>query len=189
MLVRANTVDEINDMVDLSMEQGYDLVIQGGIEAWVLADKLGAAGVGVIYTPRSRRRARKGREDETGSFVESPGIFQDKGIPFSIATLSSSISMNGLAGRDLTSLPLEAAFAVRGGADERTALKSITITPAKMLGLDDRIGSIEEGKDADILILNGSPLDYRTYVEQAIVAGKVAYDRQKDKVYPLHEHQ
>ena len=189
MLVRANTVDEISAMVDLSMEQGYDLVIQGGIEAWVLADKLGAAGVGVIYTPRSRRRARKGLEDETGSFVESPRIFQDKGIPFSTTTLSNSISMNGLAGRDLTSLPLEAAFAVRGGADERTALKSITITPAKMLGLDDRIGSLEEGKDADILILNGSPLDYRTYVEQAIVAGKVAYDRQKDKVYPLHEHQ
>ena len=189
MLVRANTVDEINAMVDLSMEQGYALVIQGGIEAWVLADKLGAAGVGVIYTPRTRRRARKGREDETGSFVESPRIFQEKGIPFSLATLSSSISMNGLAGRDLTSLPLEAAFAVRGGADERTALQSMTITPARMLGLEDRIGSLEEGKDADILILNGSPLDYRTYVEQAIVAGKVAYDRQEDKVYPLHEHQ
>ena len=189
MLVRANTVDEINSMVDLSMEQGYDLVIQGGIEAWVLADKLGAAGVGVIYTPRSRRRARKGREDETGSFVESPRIFQDKGIPFSIATLSNSISMNGLAGRDLTSLPLEAAFAVRGGADERTALQAMTITPARMLGLEDRIGSLEEGKDADILILNGSPLDYRTYVEQAIVAGKVAYDRHEDKVYPLHDHQ
>ncbi len=189
MLVRANTVNEINDMVDLSMEQGYDLVIQGGIEAWVLADKIAAAGVGVIYTPRSRRNARKGREDETGSFVESPRIFQEKGIPFAIATLSNSISMNGLAGRDLTSLPLEAAFAVRGGADERTALQAMTITPARMLGLDDRIGSLEEGKDADILILNGSPLDYRTYVEQAIVAGKVAYDRQEDKIYPLHEHQ
>ena len=189
MLVRANTVDEINDMVDLSMEQGYNLVIQGGIEAWVVADKLGVAGVGVIYTPRSRRNARKGREDETGSFVESPRIFQEKGIPFSLATLSNSISMNGLAGRDLTSLPLEAAFAVRGGADEKMALKAMTITPAKMLGLDDRIGSLEEGKDADILILNGSPLDYRTYVEQAIVAGKVAYDRHEDKVYPLHDHQ
>ena len=189
MLVRANTVGEINDMVDLSMEQGYDLVIQGGIEAWVLADKLGAAGVGVIYTPRSRRQARKGLENETGSFVESPRIFQEKGIPFSLATLSSSISMNGLAGRDLTSLPLEAAFAVRGGADERVALKAMTITPARMLGLEDRIGSLEEGKDADILILNGSPLDYRTYVEHAIVAGKVAYDRHKDKVYPLHDHQ
>lgn len=189
MLVRANTVDEINNMVDLSMEQGYDLVIQGGVEAWVLADKLGAAGVGVIYTPRTRRRARKGREEDTGSFVESPRLFQEKGIPFSLATLSNSISMNGLAGRDLTSLPLEAAFAVRGGADERTALKAITITPARMLGLEDRIGSLEEGKDADILILNGAPLDYRTYVDKAIVAGKVAYDRHEDKVYPLHEHQ
>lgn len=189
MLVRANTVSEINDMVDLAMEQGFDLVVQGGIEAWVVADKLAAAGVGVIYTPRMRRRARKGLEEETGSFVESPRIFQDKGIPFSIATLSNSISMNGLAGRDLTSLPLEAAFAVRGGADERAALKAITITPARMLGLDDRIGSLEEGKDADILILNGSPLDYRTYVEQAIVAGKVAYERKEDKVYPLHDRQ
>ena len=189
MLVRANTVNEINEMVDLSMEQGYDLVIQGGIEAWVMADKLGAAGVGVIYTPRSRRNARKGLEDETGSYVESPRLFQEKGIPFSLGTLSSSISMNGLAGRDLTSLPLEAAFAVRGGADEKTALKAITITPARMLGLEDRIGSLEEGKDADILILNGSPLDYRTYVEHAIVAGKVAYDRHEDKVYPLHDHQ
>lgn len=187
MLVQANTVDEINDMVDLAMEQNFDLVIQGGIEAWVVAEKLGAAGVGVIYTPRLRRRSQKGLEDETGSFVESPRLFQDKGIPFSIATLSNSISMNGLAGRDLTSLPLEAAFAVRGGADERAALQAITITPARMLGLDDRIGSLEEGKDADILILNGSPLDYRTYVEQAIVAGKLAYDRKEDKVYPVHD--
>ena len=89
--------------------------------------------------------------------------------------------MNGLAGRDLTSLPLDAAFAVRGGADEKTALKAITITPARMLGLEDRIGSLEEGKVPDILVLNGSPLGYHTYVEQAVVAGKVPYDRHGDK--------
>ena len=93
----------------------------------------------------------------------------------------------GLAGRDLTSLPLEAAFAVRGGASEKTALASITLTPAKMLGMDDRIGSIEAGKDADILILSGSPLDYRTYVEQAIVNGHLCYDRAADRVYPVFE--
>ncbi|MCP4891987.1 MAG: amidohydrolase family protein, partial [Planctomycetaceae bacterium] len=61
------------------------------------------------------------------------------------------------------------------------------ITPARMLGLEDRIGSIEIGKDADILILNGPPLDYRTYVEQAIVDGKVCYDRAKDRVYPVFD--
>ncbi len=189
MLVRADSVDDISDMIDLSLELGYDLVIEGGTEAWVIAEKLGVAGVSVIYTPRRRRSPQPDRELETGSFVESPRIFEDKGIPFAVATLSNSISMGGLAGRDLSSLPLEAAFAVRGGADEKTALQSLTLTPARMLGLEDRIGSIEIGKDADVLILNGSPLDYRTYVEQAVVSGEVCYDRQKDRVYPVFERE
>ena len=110
-------------------------------------------------------------------------------MPLAVAAMGNSISLGGLAGRDLTSLPLEAAFCVRGGADERTALEAMTIVPARMMGLDDRIGSIEKGKDADILILNGNPLDYRTYVEQAIVAGKVSYERNKDRVYPVDENE
>ncbi len=187
MRVRANSVDEIRDMVDLANELHYDIVIEGGIEAWVLAEELGASDVSVIYTPRQRREAQRDRKDDSGSFIESTGIFEEAGVPFAIATLSNSISTGGLAGRDLTSLPLEAAFAVRGGADERTALEALTLTPAKMMGLDDQIGSIEAGKDADILILNGSPLDYRTYVEQAIVAGKLAYDRSEDRVYPVYD--
>ncbi|MFK7770178.1 MAG: amidohydrolase family protein [Mariniblastus sp.] len=187
MRIRVNTVDEIRDMVDLANELEYDLVIEGGIEAWVVGRELGASEVSVIYTPRQRRRPRKGSEDTTGSFIESPKIFEESGVPFAIATLSNSISMNGLAGRDLSSLPLEAAFSVRGGASEKAALAAITITPARMLGLEDRIGSIEKGKDADLLILNGSPLDYRTYVEHAMVAGKIAYDRAKEKIYPVYE--
>ncbi len=189
MRIRANTVDEIRDMVELANELDYQIVIEGGIEAWVLAQELGAGEAGVIYTPRTRREPQPGSEDTSGSFFESPRIFQEKGIPFAVATLSNSISMGGLAGRDLTSLPLEAAFAVRGGADERTALQALTIMPATMMGLQDRIGSIEKGKDADLLILNGPPLDYRTYVEQAIVAGKVAYDRGQDRVFPVFDRE
>ena len=56
-----------------------------------------------------------------------------------------------------------------------------------MLGLQERIGSIEEGKDADLLILNGQPLDYRTYVETAIVNGRVAYERSEAKVLPVYD--
>ena len=185
--IRANSYDEISDLVDLALEFDYQMVVEGGIEAWAVAEKMGKAGVEVIYTPRQRRQPQKGRESNSGSNIESTKIFEDAGIPFAVSTLSSAISMGGLAGRDLTSLPLEAAFAVRGGAAEQTCLKALTITPARMMGLDDRIGSLEKGKDADILILNGGPLDYRTYVEKAIVAGKLSYDRKGDRVYPVYK--
>ncbi len=187
--ISADTVDEIKDMADLASELDYDLIIEGGTEAWLVVDDVSQSETQVIYTPRRRRNARRGAEETSGSHVGSPGIFQKAGIPFAVSALSSSISLGGLAGRDLSSLPLEAAFAVRGGADEKTSLAAITITPARMLGLEDRIGSIEVGKDADILILNGPPLDYRTYVEQAIVDGKVCYDRAKDRVYPVFDRE
>lgn len=184
--ITANTAGEIRDMVALAQELDYDLIIEGATEAWLAASELSNSGTQVIYTPRRRRDARLGEESSSGSSAEATGIFETQGIPFAIAALSNSVSMGGIAGRDLMSLPLEAAFAVRAGASNRTALESITIVPARMMGLEDRIGSIEVGKDADLIILNGDPMDYRTYVETAIVAGKVCYDRTKDRVIPVY---
>lgn len=186
MRVRCDAYDEIADLAQMAEQFGYQLIVEGGTEAWVASDQISKAGVSVIYTPRRRREPVDGRRNSSGSNFESPAIFEEAGIPFAINALSSSISMGGLAGRDLTSLPLEAAFAIRGGASEKSALESLTITPARMMGMEDQIGSIEVGKDADLLILNGEPLDYKTYVEQAIVAGKVSYDRGKDRVYPVY---
>jgi imidazolonepropionase-like amidohydrolase len=180
----AASVEQMRDMIVLAKELDYNLVLEGVQEAWLIPGELKTANVQTILTPRNRRRPTPGKEESTGSSIETSGLLAKAGVPFAVAPLGTAVSLDGIPGRDLTSLPLEAAFAVRGGASEQTALESLTITPAKMLGLDKRLGSIEEGKDADLLILDGNPLDYRTYVEQALVGGKVYYDRARDRIYP-----
>ena len=185
--IPASRVSEIRELLQLSKELDYKLVISGGVEAWVIPKELAESGASAIITPRTRRQPRFGEEETSGSWIELPRVLEEAGVPFSVQPLGTSISLDGLAGRDLTSLPLEAAFAVRGGASEAKALASITIVPATMMGLQDRIGSLEVGKDADLLILNGPPLDYRSYVEKAIVNGKLVYDRPVDKILPVYE--
>lgn len=185
--IPANTVSDIRDMLALSKELNYKLVITGAAEAWVIPDELAEAGAAVITVPRTRRNPRFGEETSSGTWIEMPRVLEQTGVPFALATLSSSISLNGLAGRDLTSLPLEAAFAIRGGASERTALAAMTIVPAKLMGLEARLGSIEVGKDADLLLFGGDPLDYRNYVETALVNGRVVYRRAEDRVLPVYD--
>jgi hypothetical protein len=182
--VAASSVEQMRDMIELAKELDYNLIFDDAHEAWLMAGELAAAKAQVVLTPRSRRQPVRGREDTSGSSIETTGYMEKAGIPFAVAALSNSVSMGGIPGRDLTSLPLEAAFAVRGGASEPTALAALTIVPARMLGLADRIGSIEEGKDADLLILSGQPLDYHTDVEKAIIGGKVYYDRAREPIYP-----
>jgi hypothetical protein len=180
----ASSAEQMRDMIALARELDYDLVLDGVHEGWLVAGELGAAKVQTVLTPRSRRRPASGKEDTTGSSIETSAHFEKAGVPFAVAPLGSSVSLDGIPGRDLTSLALEAAFAVRGGCSEQSALAALTITPARMLGVSDRLGSIDEGKDADLLILDGPPLDYRTYVEKAVVTGKVYYDRSRDHIYP-----
>ena len=184
--IAANTVSDIRDQINLSKELGYKLVLTGAAEAWVIPEELAEAGTEVVYTPRRRRAPRFGEEQTSGTWIEMSRVLEKTGVPFALTALSNAMSLDGIAGRDLSSLPLEAAFAVRGGASEKTALAALTITPAKMLGLEKRIGSIEVGKDADILLLDGSPLDYRTYVETAIVNGRVAYKRAEVRILPVY---
>lgn len=187
MRVAAESRSQIQDLVMLADELGYRLVIERGTESWLIPQVLSEHGVSVIMTPRLRRIGRGGLEELSGSFVEMPRILQEAGVPFAVAALSGGISLGGIAGRDLTSLPLEAIFAIRGGASDAKALESLTIVPARMMGLEQRLGSLEVGKDGDVLILDGPPLDYQTYVSTAIVNGRVVYQREVDRLWPVFE--
>jgi hypothetical protein len=119
----------------------------------------------------------------TGWKIELARILYDSGVHFAVIPSSPVISLGGITGRDLLMMPMEAAFAVRGGLSEQAALESITIGAARILGIDDRVGSIEIGKDADLIVCDGDLLHYKTMVQWAIVNGKVAYDKEKESLF------
>ncbi|MEZ6135203.1 MAG: amidohydrolase family protein [Pirellulaceae bacterium] len=114
------------------------------------------------------------REDKQ---IVLPQIYRDAGVPYIFQTDDSG------SRRTLGSSYFwyQAAMAVRYGMSEADALKAITLDPAKLVGIDHLVGSIEVGKDADLLILTGGPFDIGTWVEHTLVDGEVVYSRAEDE--------
>ncbi len=182
-LVRANTVQEIRPLTDLARKYDFKLVVQGAAEGYLCAGDLARAGASCIVTPRARLDVDSTVLRANGSSPENAKILHAHGVPVVVTPSRGGISLMGLGGRDLAHLPMEAAFAVRGGLEESAAIQSITTEPARMIGLAHRIGTIEVGKDADFAITDGDLLHYMSLVRWTIVNGRIAYDKEKDSLY------
>jgi imidazolonepropionase-like amidohydrolase len=178
----ANTAQELTDLADLAERYGIRIVVRGAREGWVVAPAMARAGLRAVITPRTRRDPDERTNHPNGSSIENARILYDHGVPFAVLPLSTRISTSGLAGRDLMHLPMEAAFAVRGKLPEEVAIRAITLDAARILGVDHRIGSIDVGKDADFVIVDGELLHYMTLVRWTVVNGRIAYDKQKDSL-------
>jgi len=176
----SNDRDELLGIAHLAQEFGFRPVIEGCQEGWTIADELGRAGVRAIITPRDRRAKDERQVLAGGASIENAAILHRAGVPVAITPASEGVDLSGLVGRDIMHLPLEPGFAVRGGLPERAALESITIVPARILGISHRVGSLEIGKDCDVIVTDGDVLHYKTFVQWAVVDGKVAYDKEKE---------
>lgn len=187
--VDAGSAYALLSYASLAEEFGFRMVVRGGAEAWTVARELARANVMMIITPRERIDQDEKLLRPTGSRIQNAAIIDDRGIAMSFipsGTWFSSgdgISLMGLAGRDLLHLPMEAAFAVRGGLPPAVAIRAITLDAARILGIHNRVGSIEVGKDADICIKDGDLLSYTTQTLYTIVNGRVAYDKQNDTLF------
>ena len=102
---------------------------------------------------------------------ENAGILSKNGIMVALMTDHPVIPIRYLI--------LCAALSVKEGMEEYEALKAITINPATILGIDDRVGSIEKGKDADIVIMSGHPFDTFSTIDMVLVNGEIAYKSER----------
>ena len=167
----------------LCRDYGIRAIIETPPSAWTVAAEIGRAGGQVILNPLARRDPDTRSSRPSGWTIENAAKLYDHGVPVAITAPSGGVSLGGQTGRDIMTVPLAAAFAVRGGLPEDVALAAITIEPARLLGVEDRIGSIEVGKDADLILVDGDLLHYETMVQWTLVNGKVVYDKSKESLF------
>ncbi len=175
---RANERTDLLEIAHLAQQYGFRPIIQGCREGWTVADELGRAGASAIITPRDRRPKSEQLVREGGSSIENAAILYRAGVSVAIIPGNVGISLGGIVGRDLMHLTVEAAFAVRGGLSDEAALAGLTIEPARLMGIDHRVGSLEVGKDADMIITDGDILHYKTFVQWTVIDGEIVYDKE-----------
>ena len=158
--------NDIATVLRLKEEFGFRVVVQHGTESWKVAEELAAADVPVSITWID---APGGKEETIDWNMEMGAILEQAGVDVSFNT-DDSVTDSRLLIRG-------AAIAVRYGMSREKAIEGLTLAPARALGLEDRIGSLEAGKDADFVILSGDPLSVYSKIEQTWVEGTMIYDR------------
>ena len=173
VLLSANGERNIRNAAEWAQGQNLRFVITGGREAWKIADWLAENDVDIILSGTQAMPA--GQDASYDEAYANPGKLHAAGVRIAFATFNSSSSRT---------LPYEAAQAVPYGLPHEAALAAVTRNAADMLGFGDRIGTIEEGKLANIMITDGDPLEIQTQVTDLFILGRgVSLDNKHKALY------
>src|SRR5699024_3473358 len=164
--MHAHRADDILTAIRLAKEFDLRASVEHCTEGHLIADELREAGVGVILGPLLCDRSKPELKNLT---MKAPAILHRAGVKFALMTDHGVIPEQYL--------PVEAGLCVREGLPEMEALRAITINAAEVIGLADRIGSLAPGKDADLVLFDGHPLETRTHASLVLVNGEIAYER------------
>lgn len=163
LLVTAWREQDILSALRLADEFGFRLVLDGAAEAYLVSDQIKAAGVPVLLHPTM---ARQFGELENASFTTAAALHR-AGIPFALQSGYEAYVPK-------TRVVLwEAAIAAANGLGFDAALASISLDAARILGIADRVGSLEAGKDADLVLFDGDPFEYTSRVTTVVIDGRV----------------
>jgi imidazolonepropionase-like amidohydrolase len=175
LFIHANVVKQLLVAADFAKEFGIDVVIVGGTESWQIADLLKKNNISVILL-REYNLPETEDEDIDQPF-KTPYMLKQAGVLFALNDDNDETRYRNLA--------FNAGTAAAYGLTKEEALQSITLNAARILGIDDRTGTIEEGKDANIVISEGDILDMRTSIISAVfIQGrKVSLENKQTQLY------
>jgi imidazolonepropionase-like amidohydrolase len=162
-LITAQRVPEILAALRLKEEFGFDMVLDGGAESYLVIDEIRRAGVPVILHPTMVRLG-----GETGhATLETASKLRQAGI-----TVALQSGFEGYVPKTRVVL-FEAAIAAANGLSMEDALRTITIDAARIIGQERRVGSLEPGKDGDVVVFDGDPFEYTSHVCAVVIEGQV----------------
>jgi imidazolonepropionase-like amidohydrolase len=166
------TASDVHRAIELSRVYPFRMTLVLGRDGWKAADLIAKEKLNVILSPEV---AYWETDEEKHEEVRRSGVaaLVKAGVKVALQTESAGFGSNYLW--------YQAATAVKYGLPRAEALKAITLWPAEILGLGTRMGSIEKGKDGNLVVLTGDPLDAQTWVDLVLIDGKVVYERARDE--------
>jgi imidazolonepropionase-like amidohydrolase len=166
LVVSVNRESDIRQTIKLASDYALKVVIIGGVEAWRAADALAAAKIPVILDPQANL---PGNFDELGARLDNAALLHEAGVTIATIVVLGGIHQSYNAG---LSMREGAGLAVANGLPYIDGLKSITSVPAQIWGVADRCGTIANGRDGDLVIWDGDPLEPSTLPVTVLIAGK-----------------
>ena len=165
IFVHANEVRQIEASISWANRHNLDIIIVGGKDAWRTTDILVKNRIPIVYEGVTSLPYR--RYEDYDQAYKTPSILYEKGVQF-------CISDYGYAGRaeQIRNLPYQASMSASYGLPKKAAFRAVTLSVAEILGIDEKVGSLDEGKDATLFISDGDPLEIRTNIIQAYIQGK-----------------
>lgn len=178
VLVFADDARDIRNAVEFCDKQKLKMILAGGLEAYKVKDLLRSKGVPVILRPVLTEVQQE--DDAYDRLLTQPAELSAAGVKFAMASFDNSFSRR---------LGQNAANAVANGLSYEEALKAVTIYPAQIFGLADQVGTLENGKIANLIVTNGDPLELTTDVKYLFIHGQItSLDNKQLRLYEKYSH-